>query len=152
MLAQSGIKQTQPKLYKNGAHQHDHQGDREGDALGMKDLLERSLCQLKADHHHQGSHRKTGQILVAGVTVGMVFVGRLFRQLKADQSNDGAGRVGQIVHGVGSDGHRAGNGADDQLSRAQKGIAQNANNAGEAADLAADSAVFLIGIVFHKKS
>ena len=63
------------------------------------------------------------------MTVRMVVVGRLFRQLEAQQGDDGAGSVGEVVHGIGSDGHGAGNGSHQQLHGAQQHIGCDANAA-----------------------
>ena len=93
LLAQTVVEQAQPQLHQNGAHQHDHQGDREQYGLRMQDLLEGGLCQLKADEQHHGSHRKAGQILVSGVAVGVIVIRRPLRQLESHQRYNGAGGV-----------------------------------------------------------
>ena len=52
-------------------------------------------------------------------------VGGLLRQLEANQRHNGAGRVGQVVHGVSSDGNGAGQGADNDFSEEKEDCSQS---------------------------
>ena len=66
----------------------------------MDDALNRGLDKLKADQQHERRHDQTREILVATVTVRMLGVGRLARQLKAQHAHDIRAGIGQVVHGI----------------------------------------------------
>ena len=68
------------------------------------------------------------------MTIGVVRVGGLIRNPEADEGDDGAGGVGQVVHGVGGDRDGAGQGAHQQLEREQQKIANDAHKARHGAD------------------
>ena len=86
------------------------------------------LCQLEADNDDHGGDHQTGQVFKPGVAVGVFRVGGLFRQFEANQRHNGAGRVGQVVHGVSSDGNGAGQGADNDFPEEKEEIAENAHD------------------------
>ena len=85
------------------------------------------------------------------MAVGMLRVRRLFRQPEAQHRDDGGGGVGQIVHGIGGDGHSAGKCADDELYRKEDQIADNTDYAGKAAHLGADTGDIGFGIFGHEE-
>ena len=100
----------------------------------MEDLLHGGLSQLEADEHDHHRHRKAGKIFKPGVAVGMVLVRGLLGKPEAQQGHDGAGRVGQVIHGIGGDGHGARQQAHCQLSGKQQQIADDAHDSGQAAN------------------
>ena len=76
----------------------------------------------------------------------MFRVGGLLGKLESHQRHDGAGRVGQVVHGVGGDGNRAGQGADDDLSQEKKEIAENAHDPGQSTHSGAHLGIADLGV------
>lgn len=65
------------------------------------------------------------------MAVGVFGVGGLLGKFEAHQGNNGAGGVGQVVHGVGGDGDGAGQSADDDFSQEKEKIAENAYDSGQ---------------------
>ena len=151
MLAKAGIEQAQPQLHQHGSHQHDHHRDREGHGSRMQDLIQGGFCQFKADHQHHGRHRKAGQVFISRVAVGMVFIRRLLRQLETNERHDGGSCVGQVVHSIGGNGHRAGYCADKQFAGAKKRVGKDAHHAGKLADLGAHCGICSILVILYKK-
>ena len=59
----------------------------------------------------------------------MSLVGRLFRQLEAQQRDERGGRVGQVVHGVRNNGNGTCSKANGRFCRTQQRVQRNAHNA-----------------------
>ena len=118
----------------------------------MQDLLERAFAQLEADDEDQRRDGKAGQIFDAGVAVGMLIVGRTLGEPEAQQRDERGGRVGQVVHGVGHDGHRAREQTGGQLRRKEQQIADDPDRAGQLAVGRAHLGIFRITVIFHKQT
>ena len=126
-LAELGVEQRHPELDTDGNCQHDHDQNRKFDRLRVQDLAERAEGQLRADDENERRDHKTGKIFIPAVAVGVLVVGGLRRQLKAEQRYDGAGRVGEVIHRVGGDGNAAAERTGQQLARKQQQIAHDAD-------------------------
>ena len=98
---------------------------------GVQNFIQRGLCQLEAHQDDEHGHRQARQVLDTAVTEGMVRVRLLSRQLKAQQGDEGASGVGQVVEGVGGDGDGAGDGAGKELPGKQENVEANAHRAAE---------------------
>ena len=109
-------------------------GQRKFNGRGVEDFLKAGPGQLEADDDDQRSHGQPGKVFIPGMAVGMVLVRRTLCQTEAKQGDDGAGGVGQVVHGVGGNGHGMGGQAHDELAGEQQQVAENAHNAGKNAD------------------
>ena len=129
--AQILLKAAKPQLYQDRACQHKNHGNGNSHGFRVNDFLHRAFCQLNADDKDHRRHCQPGQILVPGMTVGMILVRRFFRQTEADQGHYGACGIGQVIHSVCRDGNRAGQDAHQQLHGKQKYIANDSNNAGQ---------------------
>ena len=141
--AELGVEQAHPQLHRNGADQDRRRQAGEGHRGGMQDLFHRGLAQFVTDQNDDHGHRQTGQILPPGVAVGVVGIGRLLRQLEAQQRHDGAHRVGQVVQSVRRDGNGGCQGTGDQLQRGQQQVADDARNAGELAHRRPDTGLLI---------
>ena len=75
-----------------------------------------------------------GQILIAGMTIGMMFIRRTFRQFKTQICDNGTGGIGQIVECIRHDGNRTCQHAGDQFSGAQKQVADNTHRSRQFSD------------------
>ena len=133
LLAQPSVEQGQPQLHAHGSSQYRCGEPAKGHGLRVENLLEGTFGQFEADEQNHHRHRQAGQVLEPGVAVGVVFVRRLFRQLKAQQRHHGAAGIGQVVHGIGGDGHRACQCADGQLAGEQHCIADDSHQASQTA-------------------
>ena len=85
------------------------------------------------------------------MTVGVMLVSGLFCQLEADEGHNGAGGIGEVVHGIRHDGHRPGDRTYNQLPDTQKRIANNACDAGQSSNARPDSGVLPILMVFTNR-
>ena len=132
--AQVSVEPAEPELYKNGDKQNGGGKDAEFHRRGIQDFQNGGFAQLKADENNHHCHRQTRQIFKPGMTVGMVLVGGPGSQPEAKESDDGAGGVGKIVHGVGGDGKGTAEGAGQKLSGKQHQIAENAHSTCQGAD------------------
>ena len=126
--AQLGVEPAEPELDGDGAHQNGNGDPLQFHGGGVQDLTDGGLGQLIADDEDQARHGKAGQILEPGVAEGVVLVGGLLRQVEAQQGHDGGAGVGEVVHGVGGDGHGTGQSAHRQLQGKEQKIADNAHN------------------------
>ena len=62
---------------------------------------------------------------------GVLLVRGAFGQTEAQHGNDGAGGIGEVIHGVGGDGHGGGQQAYGQLAAEEQQVAENAHKARE---------------------
>ena len=150
--AQRPVEQAQPQLDGDGQHQHRRQRGGKHHRHRGEDFPHGGLCQLEADNDDHGGDHQTGQVFKPGVAVGMFRVGGLLGKLESHQRHDGAGRVGQVVHGVGGDGNRAGQGADDDLSQKKEKIAENAHDPGQSTHSGAHLGIADLVGVFNKET
>ena len=86
------------------------------------------------------------------MAVGVFRVGGLFRQFEANQRHNGAGRIGQVIHGVGGDGNGAGQGADNDFPEEKEEIAENAHDPGQSPHGGAHFGVAGLVGVFNKET
>ena len=140
----------QPQLQQHRACQNCQQHHRKLGLLRVQDLIKRGFQQINANDQNQRRNSQAGQVLKSGVTVGMVLVGGHFRQLEAQEGHDGAGSIGEVVHGIGCDGDRAAEGANGQFSCEKQGVAADAHQAGQGADLRPDTGIGVVLIVPDK--
>ena len=106
-IAELLVEGRHPELYDHRKCQDCHQGKRELDRFGVDDALNRGLHQLNADQQHERRHDQTREILVAAMSVRMLGVGRLARQLKAQHAHDIRAGIGQVIHGIRHDRNRS---------------------------------------------
>ena len=89
---------------------------------GRKDLFRRLNDELDRDDENDDGDQKGSNRFCAAMPERMFFVGGLFAHFEADDGHDVAAAVGEVVEPVGSDGDRAGNGADGNFSRGEQSI------------------------------
>ena len=117
----------------------------------MKDFFGGGLDQLHADDQNQHRHSQAAQIFRPGVTVGVSGIRGLIRHPETDEGHDGAGGIGQVVHGVGGNGHGAGQGAYQQLEAEQQQVAGDPHHAGQGAHRRAHLRVIRVLPIFYKQ-
>ena len=80
-----------------------------------------------------------------------MFVRRTLRQFKADQGHDGAGGIGQVVHGVSRNGHRPGQGSHQQLEAKQQQITYDAHDTRKLSHRAPDPGIVrCVGVLYKQ--
>ena len=115
---------------------HDGDGDDdEGDGgilrrLGVDDLLDGLDEGGHAGIEHDDADERRREIFHAAVAEGVLLVRALAGELGAEDGDDARERVAQIVDRVERDGDGAGHDADERLEAGEKGIGQNADDAG----------------------
>ena len=128
-IAELLVEGRHPELNNHRKHQDCHQGKRELDRFGVDDALNRGLHQLNANQQHERRHDQTREILVAAMSVRMLGVGRLARQLKAKHAHDVRADIGQVVHGVRHNRNRSRQHANCTLRSAKRNIGENTHYA-----------------------
>ena len=128
-IAELLVEGRHPELYNHRKRQNCHQGKRELDRFGVDDALNRGLHQFKANEKHERRHDQTREILVATVTVRMLGVRRLARQLKAQHAHDIRAGIGQVVHGIRHDRNRSRQHANCTLRSTKRNIGENTHHA-----------------------
>ena len=97
---------------------------------GMDDLLD-GLCQGRdAGVQHDQADDHGAQVLDSSVAEGVLLVRFLSGQLRADDGDDAAQGVAEVVHGVQDDGDRAGDEADGRLGYGQQHVDGHTDDAG----------------------
>ena len=81
---------------------------------------------------------------------GVVSVRRFFRNFKAQQADDGAARVGEVVHRVGHNGDTSRQGAHRQFGGEEQNIGSDAHRAGEGAVAGSNPGIPHLFAVPHK--
>ena len=118
----------------------------------MQDLFQAALGQLHADDQNHHCHRQPGQVLIAGVAIGVVVVGRFCCQLKAQQADHAGGRIRQVVQCVRHNGNAAEHRARRKLAQCQQQIAENAHAAGQFSVIGAHGRVVGLLVILHKQA
>ena len=95
----------------------------------MDDALNRGLHQLNADQQHERRHDQTREILVAAMSVRMLGVRRLARQLKAQHAHDIRAGIGQVVHGIRHNRNRSRQHTNCALRSTKRNISENTHHA-----------------------
>ena len=95
----------------------------------MDDALNRGLHQLNADQQHERRHDQTREILVAAMSVRMLGVGGLARQLKAQHAHDIRAGIGQVVHGIRHNRNRSRQHTNCALRSTKRNISENTHHA-----------------------
>ena len=146
------IEEGHPQLHPDGGQQHGSREPGEGHVLRVQNLLHGAFGQLRADEQNHGRHAETGDVLHPGVTVGVVLIGRLPGQMKAQQGHQGGRGVGQVVEGVGGDGHGACQGAHQELAQKQQHVAHDAHDARQPPTGGPDLWVLTVTIIGNKNT
>ena len=128
-IAELLVEGRHPELYGHRKRQDCHQGKRELDRFGVDDALNRGLHQLNADQQHERRHDQTREILVAAMSVRMLGVRRLARQLKAQHAHDIRAGIGQVVHGIRHNRNRSRNHTNCTLRSTKRNIGDNTHHA-----------------------
>ena len=150
-LRQSPIEQVHPQLHADGGQQHHRRNGRKFHRRGMEDFFGGGLDQLHADDQDQHRHSQTTQIFRPGVTVGVSGIRRLIRHPETDEGHDGAGGIGQVVHGIGGNGHGTGQGSHQQLEAKQQQVAGDPHHAGQGAHRRTHLRVIRVLPIFYKQ-
>ena len=151
-LGQIPVKQVHPEFHRNGSDQHQCRRQSEADRGGVENLIHRGFHQLHADDHDQCRHTQAAQVFRPGVTVGVIRVGGLIRHPEADKGDDGTGGVGQVVHSVGGDGNRPGEGAHQKLEGKQQHVAHDAHQPRHGSNGRADLGAVRILRILYKQA
>ena len=105
----------------------------EGGKRRVQNFIQRLSCQLKAhDQNHDGDE-KTGQIFDPPVPEGMTGICLVAGQTKADQGDNAAAGIGEVVQGIGDDGNRAGEKTCQNFDEKQEQVEENTKAAGQSA-------------------
>lgn len=110
------------QLYGDGAKQHGQRQRGNGKRSGTEQLLHGAADKFHGHNKDHHSHQQRGDIFHTGVTVGVFGVGTPTPQLKAQQGNDSAAGIGQVVKGVCGDGNGAAEQSGGQFSGKEKYI------------------------------
>ena len=141
------IERRHPAFDHDGRGQHADAHPAEHNRLGRKDFADAAPEQLHADgeNHHRDGH--AGEVFKPPVAVGMLRVGGSVGELEAQQADQAAGCIRQVVHRVGHDRDRAAEQTGDQLARKEQHVAADAHHARRLAVGAAHALVFHIFMV-----
>ena len=141
------IERRHPAFDHDGRGQHADAHPAEHNRLGRKDLADAAAEQLHADgdNHHRDGH--AGEVFKPPVAVGMLRVGGSVGELEAQQADQTAGCIRQVVHRVGHDRDRAAEQTGNQLARKEQHVAADAHQARRLAVGAAHALVFHIFMV-----
>lgn len=71
-------------------------------------LVTDSSTRVDADGTNEDGDNQTGEVFVAAVAIGVVFVCRAAGKSESEQAHDVARRIGEIVEGVGDERDGAG--------------------------------------------
>ena len=151
-LAQGAEEGAHPQLDAQGGNQHPQGNGGSLNGLRVKDLLERGLCQFQTDDQNQGCYHQPGQVLIPGMAVRVLPVGRPPCQLKTGKGHDGGTGVGQIVHGVGHNGDGPGQKPCNELTKEEENVAQNPRDPGHFSDGGMDRRILRILIILYKQA
>jgi len=99
---------------------HGHQG--EGGLLRRPDALDRLARKLKTDDEDHLIDHEACQVLHAAVPEGVLRIGLLPGESEADHREDGAPRIGEVVHGIRHDGDGGGEKAHCKLEGKQEHV------------------------------
>lgn len=120
--------------------------------LGVNDLDDGILEQLKCHKQDEKSHHKPGDIFKSAVPEGVVGVGVLPRELEAKERHDGRARVRKIIKGVRRDCDRTAEHPGDKLSCKEQEIQGDSNRATEHSISLTHLWIVIFRIVFDENS
>ena len=93
----------------------------------MEDLLHRRFGQLHAHQKNEARHDETGDVFQPPVAEGMMGIRLFSGQAEAQQRHHRGTGVGQVVEGVGGDGHGPADRAGKQLPGKQQQVQADAH-------------------------
>ena len=116
----------------------------------MQNFLKAAFQQLDADDKNHHGYGKPCQILIPGVSVGMLGVGGTRPQPEADKADQIGACIRKVVQAVCRDGNAARKHTDSGFAGKQQQVAENADKAGKVAVGGANLAVCVLFVVFNK--
>ena len=149
LLSPVAVEEEEEELRRDRRRQHGDQRPRKVARLRRKDLLHRFDGQLRRHHQHDQRDHERGDRLRPPVPEGVFFIRGLFAHFQADQRDDVAPAVGQVVHAVRQHGQRARHRPQRDLRRREQGIDGDADPARERAHPRAPRR--RRPVLFHKK-
>ena len=144
-LAHRAVEAAHPELDGDGNGQHPKAEPAENDRRGVQDFADGLFAQRKADGKDGHADHQPGEVLVAGVAVGVLRIRGLGGQPEADEADDVGRSVREVVQRIGHDGDGAKQGAHRQLADAEQDIASHPHKAGQVAVSGADRRVLGVG-------